>query len=94
MEALYRSILEMYTDNRFLQGALVRDVGYNNEVNFVPLDQVDLGPVVNAELHTLQIKHSQAVKTFRIQCRNFLITLAENIKIRFPFHRPDIDILQ
>lgn len=93
METLYRSILELYIDERFLEGASVRDIQYRNPENFVKLDKVDLGPRVNAEIRLLNIAPA-LVTAFRTKCLNFLTELARQIYSRFPFRKSEIDILQ
>lgn len=52
------------------------DVNSSNPDNFVPLENVHLGPVVNAELFQMRNKNPAASKVFQTQCRWFSILLA------------------
>ncbi len=66
----------------------------NNPGNYLVLTQIDLGPVVNAEIRPLERSHPLQVESFRKRCLNFYVRLAEEIKLRFPFSSPDVDVLQ
>lgn len=93
MESCFRTILERYIDDRYLQNTPVENIGFANPVNFVPLEKIDLGAVVNAELQTWKA-HPQFIQNFRKRCQNFYVQLATEINSRFPFNDPSTDILR
>lgn len=93
MESLYKSILELYVDERYLDGSDVRDIQYRNPENFVALQKVDPGPRVNAELRNIHCPPAEVIGS-QTKCLNFLVELSHQIYQRFPFRSAEVDILQ
>lgn len=91
---MYRSVLACFIDDRYLDGSPVANIDLNNAENYIPLHQIDLGPMVNADLRVLSMKNPKGVAIFRTQCLNFLKQLGTQIYQRFPFRDRDIDTLQ
>lgn len=89
MESMYRSVLACFIDDRYLDGSPVANIE-----NYLQLHQIDLGPIVNADLRMLSMKNLKGLATFRTQCLNFLKQLGTQIYQRFPFRDRDIDTLQ
>lgn len=63
MENTFRTILEHYMDERFVEGTPIGSIRYDNPDNFVKLENVDLDPRVNTELRTLQT-HPTIITSF------------------------------
>lgn len=91
METLLKSVARCYMKEDYVDST---DAEFLNVVTrtketeqfWEPLHRVDLGPTVTAELASLPSSITAAeINTFRSNCRQFLISLAEQICRRFPF---------
>lgn len=81
----------------FVQGSFQADpsVDFKNEVNFLPLEKMDLDSKVNIELrHLIRVCPVEQIMSFRKKCQNFYIRLASEIYSRFPFNDAHIELLQ
>lgn len=63
----------------------VESIQHQNLENHVPLIDIDLGPKVIDAISKCKISKEKS-NVVRTTCRDFLVTLASEIKARFPFN--------
>lgn len=89
METMYVSILSRYLKEEYLDKCRRDPLVLQNcdPAYFVNLENLDLGVKVDAALTILSNdpRNATRVKLFRTKCLNFLIELAKQIYLRFPF---------
>lgn len=94
--------MSFYIDDRFLYNGCASVIDPENEENFYPLSNLNLGPLGNISIANLQTQQLQLqipgtkenIEKFRKVCRSFLMILATEIKRRFRFGSPGTEILQ
>lgn len=86
VEGVYRTILSCYIKPNILQKQ-VNEIQYRNPANYVPLDQIYIGPHGSLVLSKLNVNQSDLQK-FRVNCLNFLVELSHQLYTRFPFNDP------
>lgn len=93
MEAMFLSVVELYMKAASLKEREVSTLQFKSPTEFVKLQDVYLGPKVMAAAQLMN-QNSVNLKTFRTNCLNFLIELADQIFTRFPFTSNDMKALK
>lgn len=89
MELVLRKIMKAYMDNRYVSSTPVENLDPSNEAKFCRIENIYLGVGVMERIKMLDIRsHPAMLNTFRLQSRNFLITLCKEMKQRFQFGDP------
>lgn len=81
---LYKTILDMYIKAEYLNQTALGNVQYRNPANYVPLEEIYLGPKIAVELDENSGLNRIKIKKFRLKCLNFLIEAAHQVYQRFP----------
>ena len=97
METLFKSIVEMYIDENHVDMYDAEFIKFNEmTADWLPKSNIQIGPTAKAELNSLSPATASAEDKlkFRVVCRDFLIELATQIDMRFPFKTRGIKMLR
>lgn len=102
MLTLFKTVTAFYLDDDYVDRNEPEFIPYcerlkteDNARYWEPLKNVDLGPVVTAELVCLSSKiPARDIEEFRRSCRTFYITLAEQLILRFPFQKMEVKMIE
>nr|CAI5832605.1 unnamed protein product [Callosobruchus analis] len=86
-------LLSCFLKPDYLKNTKLENIQYHNQQNFLPIDDIYLGPKVAAEFTKHNI--SQTVKNnIKTKCLFFYIEAVSQIYKRFPFNSREIKILE
>ncbi|XP_018403791.1 PREDICTED: uncharacterized protein LOC108780510, partial [Cyphomyrmex costatus] len=91
ISSAYKTILECYIKKEILASKDISEIQYRNPRNFVPIDNLYLGPKVNGQFHRLELDGkitAQEKQDIKLRCLDFYIESAHQIYLRFPFNAP------
>lgn len=86
-------ILQCYIKPEVLLHTEVEKLQYRNPINFLPNDEIYIGPKVAVSL-TQNVINANQLSSFRTNCLNFYITCAFEMYKRFPFNSSKIIALK
>lgn len=89
----YIFILQCYIKPEVLLHTEIDKPQYRNPINFLPIDDVYLGPKVAISL-TQNFLNADKISSFRTNCLNFYVTCAFEMYKRFPFNSKEITALK
>lgn len=89
MAVMYCSIVELYMKKSYLDKHDETTIMFKIPEHYKSIEEIYLGPEVMAQTQMLN-QNSPNLKTFRVKCSNFLISLTSEIYQRFPFKEPHI----
>lgn len=95
VSSVCRTIMDCYIKNDYLRKTAVENVQYRDPSNFVPLNELYLGPKVAAAVtnSTLGLTN-QNLEAFQKRCLSFLIESVNQICMRFPFKDKTLENLR
>ncbi|XP_066589319.1 uncharacterized protein [Prorops nasuta] len=84
---LFKDILICYMDNSYVLNTNVKDIDPDNELHFLPINEIYLGLKVNTELQKPEIiQQADHVENFRMNTFNILKEASKELQKRFDFN--------
>lgn len=85
----YKFILQCYIKPNILNHTDIAALQYRNPENYLPSEEIYLGPKVAVALEN-NVLTRQDTEKFQTDCLNFLVECARQIYIRFPFNSNEV----
>ncbi len=95
METLFKSVLDMYMDEKYIDNYDAEFIEFEKKNDkWLPVERIDIGPTAKADLNSLTNCKAEDKYMFCKVCQEFLVELAKQINMRFPFKERNIKMLR